>query len=175
MQRSLCLQKGAERKRGIRRGYVPPSRSRSRDPTNHYVASWPAGEQLTPAQVDEAIDIFRQELDIPDLLMAYALHADTENWHAHIVILRVDPDTGKSVQTQKGFDLEAAQRAGPLIENKQGWRVTANKRWLVVDGRIGPADPNPQNPTGRGPRSPTSAASRRSAAAMWSTGPESRP
>ena len=127
---------------------------RSRDPTNHYVASWPAGERPTPAQVDEAIDIFRQELDIPDLLVAYALHADTENWHAHIVVLRVDPETGKPVQIQKGFDLDAAQRAGALIEHKQGWRATANKRWVVIDGRIAPADPNPQKPDRPRPKEP---------------------
>lgn len=133
---------------------VAKTARRSRDPTNHYVASWPAGEQPTPAQVDEAIDIFRQQLAIPDLLVAYALHADTENWHAHIVVLRVDPETGKPVQIQKGFDLDAAQRAGALIEHKQGWRVTPNKRWAVIDGRVVPTDPNPKKPDRPRPKEP---------------------
>ncbi|MEN9544373.1 MAG: hypothetical protein RLZZ598_1206 [Pseudomonadota bacterium] len=37
---------------------------KSKDPINHYVLSWQEGEQPTPAQVEEAVTIFLDELGL---------------------------------------------------------------------------------------------------------------
>ena len=119
---------------------------RSRDPLEHYVLSWRKDERPTPAQVDAAIDTLRTVMQIERLLFAYALHADTEHWHVHVAVLRVDPETGRPVQIHRGFDVDALQRAVALIEHQQGWQVEANSRWKVDRGRIVPVDPEPPAP-----------------------------
>ena len=123
---------------------------RSRDPVNHYVASWRAGEHPTPAEVEQAVDILLEETDLRDHQVAYALHADTDHWHLHVVVNRVHPHTLRPVQINGGFDIDAVQRAGARIEYAQGWRVDANKRWrATVDGRAVPVDPDPKAPPER--------------------------
>ena len=124
--------------------------ARSRDPILHYVLSWRPGEQPTPLQIERAVQIFVTELAIPDHQVAYALHADTNNAHLHVVVNRVHPGTGRPVQINRGFDVDAAQRAGALIEHQQGWQVEANKRWRITDdGRAEathPESPSPDRP-----------------------------
>lgn len=120
--------------------------TRSPDPLVHYVLSWRNGERPTQAQVDAAIATLQEQLEIEHLLLAYSLHADTEHWHVHLAVLRVDPDTGRPVQIHRGFDIDALQRAVALIEHEQGWQVEANKRWKVEQGRTVPVDPEPPSP-----------------------------
>ena len=77
---------------------------RTRDPIEHYVISWREGERPQPEQVDDAVDILldemelheRQEIDghkkvIFTHQVVYGLHADTDNIHLHIVVNRVHP------------------------------------------------------------------------------------
>ena len=120
--------------------------TRSRDPIVHYVISFREHEQPTPEQVDAAIDTVQATLKIGELQLVYALHADTRNWHTHIVINRVSPETEKPVQINKGFDIDALQRAVALVEHEQGWQTDANKRWKIRNGQAVPADPEPASP-----------------------------
>lgn len=109
----------------------------SKDPINHYVLSWPAGEQPTPAQVEKAVDIFLDELGLTGHQVFYGLHADTDNPHLHLMINRVQPVTRKAVEINKGFDLEALHRAVARIEHIQGWRREARGRYRVqADGTL---------------------------------------
>ncbi len=109
----------------------------SKDPINHYVLSWPAGEQPTPAQVEKAVDIFLDELGLAGHQAFYGLHADTDNPHLHLMINRVQPVTRKAVEINKGFDLEALHRAVARIEHIQGWRREACGRYRVqADGTL---------------------------------------
>lgn len=109
----------------------------SKDPINHYVLSWPAGEQPTPAQVEKAIDIFLDELGLTGHQVFYGLHADTDNPHLHLMINRVQPITRKAVEINKGFDLEVLHRAVARIEHVQGWRREACGRYRVqADGTL---------------------------------------
>ena len=121
--------------------------ARSRDPILHYVLSWRPGEEPTPLQIERAVQIFMRELAITEHQVAYALHKDTNNAHLHVVVNRVHPGTGRPVQINRGFDVDAAQRAGALIEHQQGWQVEANKRWKVTDdGRAVATNPEPPSP-----------------------------
>ena len=122
---------------------------RSKDPIVHYVLSWPDGEQPGPAQVEAAVDIYLDELDVPAHQVVYGLHADTDNIHLHIMLNRVHPDTCKCIDIGGGFDIEAAHRAIARIEHAQGWRPEQNGRYRVRDdGRVARqrAGPDPSDP-----------------------------
>ena len=116
---------------------------RSPDPVTHYVVSWREGERPTPAQVEEAIDILLDEMQVADHQVIYGVHDDTDNRHVHVVINRVHPDTLKVVKINNGFDIEAAHRAGVRIEQAQGWTVEARKRYKMrEDGTLERTDPD---------------------------------
>ena len=109
----------------------------SKDPINHYVLSWPQGEQPTPAQVEEAVDLFLDEMELTGHQTFYGLHVDTDNVHLHLMVNRVHPATRKVVQSNKGFDLEALHRAVARIEHAQGWRREERGRYRVqADGAV---------------------------------------
>ena len=120
---------------------------RSRDPIEHYVFSWQADEHPSAAQIEAAMDLLEGELNLPGHQLAYALHTDTGNDHLHVVVNRVDPDTLKPGRINRGFDVDAIQRAAARIEHAQGWAADANKRWAIgAGGQPVPARPDPQAP-----------------------------
>ena len=140
---------------------------RSPDPIEHYILSWRADEHPTPAQVEEALDILVDEMQVQDHQVVYGLHADTDNTHLHVVINRVHPVPDihpktrelrfRVVKINRGFDREAAHRAGVRIEHAQGWKPDANKRYQVCgidrDGKPvlerAPRDPDRQRQPGQ--------------------------
>ena len=109
---------------------------KSLDPVNHYVLSWREGEQPSSAQIDEDVEIFIEELGATGLHVIYGAHQDTQNCHLHIAISRVDPDSGKVRELNKGFDIEAGHRAIARIEDRQGWKRETNGRYRVINGII---------------------------------------
>ena len=52
----------------------------------------------------------------------YAFHRDTNNWHLHVAVNRVNPETEKVVTVNKRFDHEIAHRAIARIEQGQRWQ-----------------------------------------------------
>lgn len=109
----------------------------SRNPIGHYVLSWREDEQPTPEQVEEAVDLFLDELNLSAHQVFYGLHVDTEHVHLHLMINRVHPTTLKVIESNQGFDLEAAHRAVARIEHAQGWRREARGRYRVQeDGAV---------------------------------------
>ncbi|HXI19207.1 MAG TPA: TraI/MobA(P) family conjugative relaxase, partial [Chloroflexota bacterium] len=111
---------------------------RSKDTINHYVLSWREGEQPSPDQVEEAVNVFMEELGLKDHQAIYGLHADTDNIHLHIAINRVHPETLRMVEINKGFDIEAAHKAIARIEHAQGWQREQNGRYQVLEnGELG--------------------------------------
>ncbi len=125
----------------------------SKDPINHYVLSWREGEQPTPAQIEEAVDVFLDTMGLVGHQTLYGLHADTDNVHLHLMVNRVHPLTRKVVEINKGFDLEALHRAVARIEHVQSWRRETRGRYRVqADGTVqrvnrstpaGPEEPVP--------------------------------
>lgn len=106
---------------------------RSKDPINHYILSWREGEKPTPAQIEQAIDVLLDHMKLQGHQIIYGLHSDTDNYHVHIAINRVHPDTHKVVEINKGFDLEALHQAVALIEHEQGWQREKNARYEVSE------------------------------------------
>ena len=109
----------------------------SKDPINHYVLSWPRGEQPTPAQIEDAVDVFLDTMGLVGHQTLYGLHADTDNVHLHLMVNRVHPITRKVIEINQGFDLEALHRAVARIEYAQGWQREARGRYRVqADGTV---------------------------------------
>ena len=128
---------------------------KSKDPINHYVLSWQEGEQPTPAQVEEAVTIFLDELGLKEHQAIYGLHADTDNMHLHIMVNRVNPDTLHVVKPNRGFDIEAAHKAVARIEKAQGWEREQHGRYQVQeDGTVSKAQRDPDKPRPKQPDQP---------------------
>jgi len=104
---------------------------RSRDTVNHYVLSWQEGEVPSPAQIEEAVDLFLAELGLREHQTIFGVHVDTDNRHLHIAVNRVHPETLKVIKPNRGFDIEAAHQAIARIEHLQGWKREERGRYQV--------------------------------------------
>ena len=117
---------------------------RSPQPVQHWILSWREGEQPTAAQADEAARVFLDEMGLAEHQAIYALHRDTHNWHLHLAINRVHPETEKVVTVNNRFDHEIAHRAILRIEQRQRWEPEAHAIYgLSAAGditRLGPRD-----------------------------------
>jgi hypothetical protein len=126
---------------------------RSPQPVQHWIISWREGEQPTSAQADQAARMFLDEMGLADQQAIYGLHRDTENWHLHLAINRVHPETEKLATVNNGFDHEVAHRAIARIEHAQGWQREDRGLFRVQeDGRVErerPRDERERKPSGR--------------------------
>jgi hypothetical protein len=61
----------------------------------------------------------------------YGLHWNTENYHVHIAVNRMNPETMKVVRPHEGHDIEEGHKILALIERKQGWTSEQNARYAV--------------------------------------------
>ena len=102
-------------------------------PVNHWVFSWPEGEQPTPRQVDELVKFFLEQMGLQEHQVIYALHNDKKNYHVHIAVNRVHPETCKIVRVNNGFEIRQAQKARALIEKMQGWSPLENAPYVVTE------------------------------------------
>jgi hypothetical protein len=119
---------------------------RSKDPIAHYVISWKEHEQPTPKQIDQAVEIFLEKMELTEHQTIYALHQDTDNAHLHIAVNRVHPDTLKVIRPNNGFDIKAAHQAIAKIEHVQGWQREAKGCYQVAEnGNIERSHQSDQN------------------------------
>ncbi|MGK2286540.1 relaxase/mobilization nuclease domain-containing protein [Pedomonas sp. V897] len=126
---------------------------RSRNPIEHYVLSWQEDEHPDPQQAKEAVGLFLETLGLERCQAIWALHANTDNDHIHIMVNRIDPATGKALQAGDGWDIDAAHRAIALIEDRQGWKQEEGALYFARQGRLFDARTNrPVDKQGRGKR-----------------------
>ena len=104
---------------------------KSKMPVTHWMMSWNENEIPTEQQVMEAVQMFLKGMGLEEHQTLVAVHANTQNVHAHILVNRVHPDTLKVIQPHNGFDIEAAHRIVALIEKKQGWKSQKKARYTV--------------------------------------------
>lgn len=116
---------------------------KSKNPINHYVVSWREGEKPTFQQLDQAVEILMSEMGLVGCQAIYAAHFDTRNVHLHLAVNRVDPDTLKTREINRGFDLDAGLQAMARIEHVQGWQSEAGALYHVVDGDVVPVGLEP--------------------------------
>lgn len=109
---------------------------RSEDPIDHWLLSWKEAEAPTEAQCREAAVILKRRLGLGQGCLAMcALHCDTDNYHLHLVLNRVDAETLHV--TDKGWCIDKAHRAIAEIVSVQGWEPEENARYTYRnDGRL---------------------------------------
>ena len=110
---------------------------RSPQPVQHWIMSWRENEQPTTAQADEAVRMFLGEMGLAEHQAIYAFHRNTDNWHLHLAVNRVHPETEKLVTVNKGFDHEVAHRAIARIEHAQRWQSEDRGSVPGARGRAG--------------------------------------
>ena len=99
--------------------------TRSKDPIDHWLLSWKAGEQPSAAECRDAVEILKRHLGMSaDHQSICALHSNTENLHLHIVMNRTDPETFRVADN--GWSIDRAHQALAEIVQRQGWEQEAN-------------------------------------------------
>jgi hypothetical protein len=127
-----CLETAANEMEGMAK-----INTRCKDPVFHVILAWREMEIPTTSQVDEAVGIALKELDLQNCQAIWALQNDTQNRHVHIVVNRIDPDTGKAIQPANGWTYKALERAARKIELAQGWESENSGFYLVTeDGQL---------------------------------------
>jgi hypothetical protein len=106
--------------------------SNCKDPIFHGLLSWKEGEQPTQEQAKEAVGIALKELNLSNCQTLFALHKDTANYHVHIAVNRIDPETFSAIRPGGGFSRMAMERAARKIERAQGWEVE-NNAWSEIN------------------------------------------
>ncbi|WP_419805709.1 TraI/MobA(P) family conjugative relaxase [Terriglobus sp.] len=93
---------------------------RSKDPVDHWLLSWKAGEQPTAEHCREAVELLKEHLGLsPAHQTICALHQNTGNLHLHIVLNRTSPDSYSVADN--GWSIDRAHRALAEIVKRQGW------------------------------------------------------
>ena len=113
------------------------AKAKSGDPVSHFVLSWPANERPTEEQFHEAAKIFVHELELDGHQVIYGAHQNTENYHLHLAINRVNHETLQVVKVNKGFDKFACMKGICVIEHEQGWTPEKNAVYRMTEN--GPA------------------------------------
>lgn len=124
---------------------------KSKNPVQHWIASWHENEQPSPEQIEEFLDVFLNELGLRKHQVIAAVHRDTDNIHCHVAINKVSPETYKVIKPAKGWDIEAAHRTVAIIEHGQGWQSEPNGRYTVQENgqiaRVGDLKSKPRKPS----------------------------
>ena len=102
-------------------------------PVQHWMFSWQEGEQPTREQVEEVVDMFLEKMWLVGHQTVYGLHYDTDNYHLHIAVNRMNPETGKVIRPHSGFDIREAHKLVPFIESRQGWASEENPMYAVLE------------------------------------------
>ena len=105
---------------------------RCKDPVFHFILSWREMELPTSEQVDEAVKIALEELDLENCQALWALQGDTQNLHVHVAVNRIDPETGRAIQPAGNWTKKALERAARKIEAAQGWEIEESGRYFVT-------------------------------------------
>lgn len=104
---------------------------RARQPLEHLVLSWRPDEQPGRRQVEQAVAILMRGLGLAHHQVLWAQHADAAGVHLHLVVARVDPESGRPAVIR--FLINALDRAVARIVFAQGWQPEAGARFEVVE------------------------------------------
>ena len=107
--------------------------SHSKMPVSHWVFSWQEGERPSNEQVEEVVDVFLERMGLEGHQTVYGLHHDTDNFHLHIAVNRMDEESGKVIQPHRGFDIQEAHKIVALIEHRQGWASEPKALFTVLE------------------------------------------
>ena len=75
---------------------LPPTGRKLEKPVLHYSLSWPPGQQADRVQMMAAVRGSMQALGVEDRQALVVAHGDTDHPHVHVIVNRVDWQTGKA-------------------------------------------------------------------------------
>ncbi|HIH2745195.1 TPA: relaxase/mobilization nuclease domain-containing protein [Burkholderia lata] len=111
---------------------VARKNTRCHDPVYHFILSWPEHEKPAPEAIFDAAEHAIKSLGFEEHQYVIAIHANTDNIHAHVAMNRVHPTTYKSRH------IEWAKRtlhfAARESEIKHGWTHDNGIYVVDVDG-----------------------------------------
>lgn len=111
---------------------VARKNTRCEDPVYHFILSWPEHEKPAPEAIFDAAEHAIKSLGFEEHQYVIAIHANTDNMHAHVAMNRVHPTTYKSRH------IEWAKRtlhfAARESEIKHGWTHDNGIYIVEVDG-----------------------------------------
>ncbi|WP_247391712.1 relaxase/mobilization nuclease domain-containing protein [Ralstonia pseudosolanacearum] len=112
---------------------VARKNTRCQDPVYHFILSWPEHEKPAPEAIFDAAEHAIKSLGFEEHQYVIAIHANTDNIHAHVAMNRVHPTTYKSRH------IEWAKRtlhfAARESEIKHGWTHDNGIYVVEVDGQ----------------------------------------
>lgn len=116
---------------------VAAQNTRCKDPVMHLILSWREKEVPSEEQVREAVDVTLKEMGLSECQAVWAGHDDTQNFHVHIAVNRVHPETFRAINAAGGYTYKAIQRASREIEFTQGWEPEQSGTYYVTaEGKI---------------------------------------
>ena len=75
---------------------VPGAGRKAAKPVYHYALSWKPGEAPDRAEMSRAVDESLKKLGMEDRQALIVAHDDTPHRHVHVIVNRVDPETGRT-------------------------------------------------------------------------------
>ncbi|WP_343342901.1 relaxase/mobilization nuclease domain-containing protein [Sphingomicrobium sp. XHP0239] len=106
------------------------------DPIEHYVMSWKSHERPALKEIEDAVDIFAQEMGYQDCQIVWATHSNTKNYHLHLVVNRIDLAKQKVVSPGNGWEIDRLHQVAALIEDAQGWSPERNAIYAACCGEV---------------------------------------
>lgn len=98
---------------------VAAENPRVKDPVQHFILSWQEGEQPSREQWQEAVTHSLDALGWKDHQWAAVAHGDTDNFHVHIMVNKVHPETYRSHSPE--WMHKTLDKCCREIEARQGW------------------------------------------------------
>lgn len=109
---------------------------RARNPVEHYVLSWQEGECPTDDQAREATEILVETLGAKNCQALWSLHENTRYRHVHVMLVRVDLVSSRTVALGDGWDIDRLHQSLALIEERQGWRSEPEALFVSQNGVV---------------------------------------
>lgn len=98
---------------------VAAQNTRQKDPVYHYIISWPENERPKTADILSAARHTLKALGLQDHQYIVAVHANTDNIHAHIEVNRIHPVTYKAARLEWAH--ATLHKAARECEIEFGW------------------------------------------------------
>ena len=102
------------------------------DPTMHLVVSFQEDEKPTPEQLREITHELLKSIGIEHHQRVCATHIDTNNYHLHIAVNRIDPDTHKRARLSFS-KIKLQKKADELEEKLQLKKDNHIPNWILAE------------------------------------------
>lgn len=114
---------------------VSKENQRCKDPVMHIVLAWQTGENPSREQWEKAVIHAMENIGLGEHQYMAVAHADTENFHVHVMANRVHPETYRAHYPEWLY--KSLDKACREIEAAQGWRESNSQfyKWDEEKGK----------------------------------------